>query len=119
MPSTQDDDAVDRGITKQIARIQGLLIPGLLGIIAFFVVRVFSTVEAIDTDNQRFNTYVMTNNQRMENVEGRVKKLEDSGETIKHDVLVLDKRESDNWADFWKDYGFILIPPRNHAKTTR
>jgi hypothetical protein len=102
-----------------MARIQGLLIPGLLGIIGFFVVRVFSTVEAIDADNQRFNTYVITNNQRMDNLEGRVKKVEDNDEAIKHDVLELDKRESDKWADFWKNYGFILIPPRNHAKITR
>jgi hypothetical protein len=119
VPSTQQEDAIDRGIMKHMARIQGLLIPGLLAIIGFFVVRVFSTVEAIDADNQRFNTYVITNNQRMDNLEGRVKKVEDGGENMRHDVLALDKRESDAWAEFWKDYGFILNPPRNHAKPIR
>ncbi len=113
------EDAVDRGITKHMARIQGLLIPLLLGIIGFFVVRVFSTVEGIAADNQRFNTYVITNNQRMESLESRVKKVEDDGDTLKHDALALDKKQSDAWADFWKEYGFMLNPNRPHAKPLR
>lgn len=117
-PENTSEDAIDRGITKHIARLQGLLIPGLLGIIGFFVLRVFYTVDGIAADNQRFNTYVTTNNQRMENLEGRVKKVEDEEDTIKHDVLALDKKQSDTWAEFWHDNGFF-INPNHHAKPLR
>jgi len=116
---TNQDEAVEHGITKFTARILSLVIPALLTVIGFFVLRVFSTVEGIAADNQRFNTYVITNNQRMENLEDRVKKVEQGTTQASQEVMALDKKQSDAWAEFWKDYGFMLNPNRPHAKPLR
>lgn len=111
------EDAIDRGIHKHMARIQGLLIPVLLGIIGFFVVRVFATVEGIAADNARFNTYILTNNQRVEALEGRMKNVEDATNTNTKAVLSLDKKQSDTWAGFWRDYGYFLNPNLRRGKS--
>lgn len=111
-----DADAIDQGISKYLVKIQGLIIPALLGIIGFFLVRVLLTVEGIAADNQRFNTYVMTNNQRMDGLEKRVNKVEDDQRDLKKEVTVQGIHQSNEWAEFWKDYGYFFSAtgrPRN------
>ena len=60
------EDAIDQGINKYMVKIQGLIIPALLAIIGWFVGQTLLTVNQIAADNQRFNTYIGTNNIRVQ-----------------------------------------------------
>lgn len=106
--TTRTEDAIDQGISKHLVKIQGLIIPALLSIIGFFLVRVLLTVEGIAADNQRFNTYVLTNNQRVDGLERRVSKVEAEQDTEAHARIELEKKQANDWSEFYKDYGYFF-----------
>ena len=112
-------DAIDQGISRHLMKIQGLIIPMLLSIIGFFVVESYFDLKQIVAENQRFSTYIGTNNQRMEGVEKRLTDVEAEQRRQKEAQLEAVKKEADDWSVFWKEYGFFFSltnPPRSHVK---
>ncbi|SHJ76126.1 hypothetical protein SAMN02745146_0099 [Hymenobacter daecheongensis DSM 21074] len=107
MPTTTEE-AIDQGISKYMVKYQGLIIAVLLSVIGFFLVRVLSTVEGIAADNVRFSTYVITNDRRMNGLEERVSKVEDDQAKSAKANTELEKKQANDWAEFWKDYGFLF-----------
>ncbi len=112
-------DAIDQGISRHLLKIQGLIIPMLLSIIGFFVVQSYFDLKQIAADNQRFTTYIGTNNQRMEGVEKRLTDVEAEQRRLKEAQLEGVKKEADDWSVFWKEYGFFfsLTNPRSRVKS--
>ena len=114
------EDAIDQGISKYMVKIQGLIIPSLLAIIGFFVGQTLLTVNQIAADNQRFNVYIGTNNLRVDDLEKRMTKVEDKQRAQDQEHYNSVRKSADDWADFWKEYGFMFhANSQRAAKPTR
>ncbi len=102
------DDAIDHGISKYMVKIQGLLIPMLLTIIGFFAVQCYFSLNTVISDNQRFNTYMGTNNMRVEAVEKDLMEVKSQQDQLRAAQLAGEKKTADDWSDFWRQYGFMF-----------
>lgn len=114
------EDAIDQGISKYMVKIQGLIIPLLLGIISWFVGQTLLTVNQIAADNQRFNTYIGTNNVRMDRLEKDLDNVQTEQVNLRKAQLAASEKQADDWSEFWKDYGFMFSVNAHRApKPTR
>lgn len=114
------EDAIDQGINKYMVKIQGLIIPSLLAIIGWFVCQTLLTVNQIAADNQRFNTYMGTNNLRVDAVERGLSEVQAEQVRQRSAQLAGEKKAADEWSDFWRNYGFMFhVNAPRAAKPTR
>lgn len=103
-----------------MVKLQGLIIPFLLGLIGFFLMQVFFTVKDIAADNARFNTYVVANDLWKGDMEKRMDAQEQDTKELKKAHLEHVKKTADDWSEFWKNYGFMFSANAQRApKPTR
>ncbi|MFD2787938.1 hypothetical protein [Hymenobacter rubripertinctus] len=101
-------EAVETGINRHLVRMMGLVISSLLGVVVFFLAQVYTTVQSIDADNRRFNTYIVKTEAQMAGFDKDLASIRDDIRGLKQAQTAQAKLHADEWSEFWKDYGFFF-----------